>query len=85
MGLNVTSGTVLSIQELGSICSTDFTGSNYSTSGCPNYIFETTYWLGSARSSDRVWDVDAIGGVDDYDFDRDSGIGVRPVINVTIS
>ena len=85
MGLTGATGTVLSIQELGSICSTDFTGSNSSISGCPNYVYETTYWLGSAEDYDTVYSVYADCNAYASSFDIDSEYGVRPVINVPLT
>ena len=86
LGFNATNGTILSIQDLGGICNnTDFTQSNDDTSGCPSYVFETSYWLGSARDKRRVWFVDAYGNVDHRRFDDGDEIGVRPVITVSLS
>ena len=82
-GLNAINGTVLTIQELGTMCNTDFTVSNDDISGCPNYLFETSYWTSSLNSKKRVWLVLASGEV--YNDLYNLYIGVRPVINITIS
>ncbi len=84
MGLTGATGTVLSIQELGSICNYNFIDKSGSGT-CPNYIYETTYWLGSARDSDGVWGVLADGSVSNHGFGNDGDTGVRPVINVSLS
>ena len=86
MGLNVTSGTVLSVQEIGAICNnTDFTIDNSDTSGCPSFVFETSYWLGNAGIQEAIWSVYADGIV--YYIPALDAIedGVRPVINVSLS
>ena len=43
----------------------------YSTLGCPDFINSTDYWLGSAYSYQRVWDVDlATSDTVRYRFER---------------
>ena len=54
-------------------------------SGAPSFIYETSYWSGSALSTDLVWFVYSDGFfVSDYYFDAD-GYGVRPVIIISKS
>ena len=54
-------------------------------SGAPSFIYETSYWSGSANSTYIVWFVISDGFfVSDYYFDAD-GYGVRPVIIISKS
>ena len=58
--------------------------SEHSTSGCPAFINEQNYWLGSPVVEDRVW---GVGGVDsglynDGDVYYDGFYGLRPVVIV---
>ena len=83
MGLNVTNGTLLSLEELSTLCNTTITTSGNYSSQCPNYIFETTYWLGNVYDVYGVWRVRANGDVysDSY---YNGDYGVRPVITVNL-
>ena len=49
MGLNVIDGTLMSIEDAAFLCQTELPVNSRSltTTNCPNYLFETTYWLGS--------------------------------------
>ena len=85
MGLNVTSGTLLCLEDINSICNLAITKGTSLTSSCPKYIYETTYWLGSVGNYSYVWRVNADGAVGRSAFNIDSDIGVRPVINVSMS
>ena len=72
--------TVEEIEELGA------SKSNNSTSGCPDWINTTNFWLGSASSTDRVWRV--YGESSDLYvsfFSNDRIFGVRAVIDVSQS
>ena len=78
MGLNVTSGTLLSIEDLQDVCV------NYYLSNCPSYLFETTYWLGSSGRIDSVYTFASYNGLN-YESFNETFFGLRPVINVTLS
>ena len=54
-------------------------------SGAPSFIYETSYWSGSANSSNGVWRVDSNGDFDSYSYIGAYGYGVRPVIIISKS
>ena len=85
MGLDVTNGTLMSVQEFGSLCDNDNILNDNDYSYCPSYLFETTYWLGSATSDSIMWYVDADGILNYYDYYFDNYVEVRPVITVSLS
>ena len=85
MGLSVTNGTLLSLEDMSILCNTTITTDGDYQEQCPSYLFETTYWLGSAYGSDSVWLVDAHGTLN-YDlYSSDDFYGVRPVITVNLT
>ena len=49
------------------------------------WIYSTTYWSGSADSTDHVWIVDSNGYFYYSDFNYDGDFGVRPVIIISKS
>ncbi len=85
MGLDVTNGTLMSVQEFGSLCENDNILNDYDYSYCPSYLFETTYWLGSAKGNNDVWNVFADDNLISNDYSNGSSFGVRPVITVNLS
>ena len=48
------------------------------------WIYSTSYWSGSANSSNRVWNVDSNGYFGSY-YSYDNNFGVRPVIIISKS
>ena len=54
---------------------------------CPqdSFITDTSYWLGSACSYGRVWNVTSGGLFSDDDYDYGDRFGVRPVIEISTS
>ena len=85
MGLNVTNGILLSLEELSTLCNTTITKHTNYSSQCPNYIFETSYWLGNVSNDSWVWSVGADGHVGGVYFSNDYAYAVRPVITVSLS
>ena len=58
MGLNVTDATIMSLQDFGDLCEIDVSSGNcqiYDFDSCPNYIYETTYWVDGNK-----WSVESI-------------------------
>ena len=47
----------------------------------PNWVYETSYWFGSADGYNGVWGVGSIGGFTGYSFSNYS-LGLRPVITI---
>ena len=89
MGLNVTNGTLLSLEELSVLCNTSVTpifssSFEFDTRQCPNYILETTYWLGNVYRGGVMWDALAYGEVIAIEYDNVYQNGVRPVITVSL-
>ena len=58
---------------------------DYTCSGAPSFIYETSYWSGSASDANSVWIVLSDGAFDNYDYNYARGIGVRPVIIISKS
>ena len=58
---------------------------NYSCENAPTWVYETSYWLGSAVDDDRVWGVGSNGRFGSDRFYNGSSIGVRPVVVVSTS
>ena len=58
---------------------------NYSCENAPTWVYETSYWLGSASNNYSVWGVVSNGFFDDDYFNYDFGFGVRPVVVVSTS
>ena len=54
-------------------------------SGAPSFIYETSYWSGSANFTGNVWRVTSNGGFGYGYYDYAYGGGVRPVIIISKS
>ncbi len=55
--------------------------SKYSCSGAPSWVYVTSYWSGTALSSDRVWYVYSHGPLSyEYNYSYSNSFGCRPVI-----
>ena len=75
-GVNV-SGRLIKQEELVSLgCN----ASSYSCSSAPAWVYQTSYWSGSANDSYNVWDVYSNGMLYIDGFDSGFFHGVRPVI-----
>ena len=55
---------------------------NSTCKSAPSWVYETSYWLGSAGSSNRVWRVVSYGNFGYNNFYYGSGLGFRPVITI---
>ena len=58
---------------------------NYSCENAPTWVYETSYWLGSASFTYNVWGVSSSGYFGNDGFYYDNYIGVRPVVVVSTS
>ena len=81
MGLNATSGSLLSVEEVQDICHYS-TNNDYNS--CPGYLLEVAAWIGSAYNVNDVWYTAPM------EFTHtNAGInmmpGVRPLITVSLS
>ena len=83
-GLSATEGTILSLEDVSFICGTNITSTGNYSGLCPNYIFETTYWLGSVYNNYNVWYINAAGNFRTIRYSSNN-IGVRPVITILMS
>ena len=63
--------------ELG-CTSTGFCSTNGGSS--PNWIYQTSYWLGSADSNTYLWGIKTNGNAGYFNYNSSSELGVRPVI-----
>ena len=65
---------------------TDLRCSGTKCTSAPSWVYATTYWSGSARSSRYVWSVDSDGRCSFNDFYSNSNdFGCRPVITISRS
>ena len=71
------------LEGLGCIVSSDFPSGR--CSGAPSWVYSTTYWSGSARSSSSVWLVDSYGYFSSSIFSDSYDHGCRPVITISRS
>ena len=60
-------------------------GSSWSCSSEPNWVYSTTYWTASAYDAFFVWSVISDGSFRDDDYARGDAFGVRPVITISTS
>ena len=86
-GVSVT-GRLISYEEivaLGCNASTHYCDSNDNHGGtAPDWVYQTSYWLGSACNDYSVCEVNLYGGLSNYDYYSDGNLGVRPVIILEI-
>ena len=54
-------------------------------SGAPSFIYETSYWSGSARNTNSVWNVYSTGFFGSNNYSYANFFGVRPVIIISKS
>ena len=59
--------------------------SSGSCSGAPSWVYSTSYWSGSADSSDYVWIVDSRGYFYRNNYSGNYNYGCRPVITISRS
>ena len=86
MGLNVTGGTVLSIDDLTIACGSSVISAFSVQSICPSYIYETSYWLGSNSYSNYFFSVSSDANIYDTGFITGGTFaGIRPLITVSVS
>ncbi len=85
MGLNITDGRLLSLDDVRAICD-EFHGQGNNSTNCPSYLFETSYWIGNIYARpDSIYVIDPDGYVDKYSYYQNDMYGVRPVITVTLN
>ncbi|MGN1268109.1 MAG: hypothetical protein ACI4U0_01195, partial [Candidatus Aphodocola sp.] len=59
------------------------TGYSGTCEAAPNWVYSTTYWLGSAGDDYYVWRVGSDGNSDTDSFYIDIGLGLRPVVTIS--
>ena len=82
-GLSGLSGSAITKAEIFNLCGLSLYF-GYCTNTYP-WLYQTTYWSGSATSSVSACYVYSDGSVYDRDFDINYGYGVRPVIQIAAS
>ena len=82
-GIDVVEARLITNEELEGLgCSS----SSYSCSSAPSWVYATSYWSGSASSSDIVWNIYSNGYFNDnYSYDFHYNYGCRPVIIISKS
>ena len=56
---------------------------SHTCEAAPSWVYETSYWLGSAYIGDGVWYVGTNGFFSFYYFSNDRRFGLRPVITIS--
>ena len=82
LGANIEEARLITKEELETLgCSSD----DYTCSGAPEFVYKTSYWSGAAYDTNDVWYVSSYANFDTYDYDSAYFIGVRPVIEISLS
>ncbi len=83
MGVEISSARLITKTELEGLgCSSD----DYSCSSAPSWIYSTSYWSGTADNDESgVWAVFFGNFFDAPDYNYDLELGIRPVIEISIS
>ena len=82
LGVTPIEARLITYEELTSLgCSK----SSYSCGNAPSWVYATSYWAGSANSSDRVWLVTSNDRFNNDYYSRDIYRGCRPVITISKS
>ena len=82
LGVTPIEARLITYEELESLgCS----GSDKSCSEAPEWVYATTYWSGSAFSTNDVWYVNSDGSFDYSRYHNVYDYGVRPVITISKS
>ena len=74
-GLNAKNGSLLSLEDYNRLCN----------NSCPDYLYETTYWLGSMFGLSNMYYIRANGNLNKTIYNNTMNIGLRPVITITLS
>ena len=64
---------------------TDLRCSGTKCTSAPSWVYATTYWSGSAPSSDHVWSVGSSGCFSNNNYSNNNSYGCRPVITISRS
>ena len=64
---------------------TDLRCSGTKCTSAPSWVYATTYWSGSAYSTNYVWYVNSSGDFGYFNYDFGYNFGVRPVITISKS
>ena len=82
MGVDISSARLITKAELEKLgCNED----DNSCSDAPSWVYSTSYWSGSAYDTDDVWSVYSNAYFGSIDYGYDTGVGVRPVIEISES
>ena len=82
LGVTPTEARLITKEELEGLgCS----GSSYSCSGVPSWVYATSYWSGSAINNISVWTVYSHGDFNIRTCSTDNRFGCRPVITISRS
>ena len=82
LGVNIKEVRLITKEELEKLgCS----GDDHSCSEAPAWVYDTSYWTESVVDSSDVWFVNFDSGFGFCMYNYDSGLGVRPVIEIPLS
>ena len=79
LGKTSVSTSLLTVEQATSLgCDKD----NNTCESAPSWVYETSYWLGSASNYSYVWRVESGGDFGGINFGSDDDLGFRPVITI---
>ena len=82
IGANIEEARLITKEELETLgCSSD----DRTCSGAPEFVYKTSYWSGSAYDAFNVLLVNSYGFPDINNYTIVDGLGVRPVIEISVS
>ena len=81
-GIDIVSARLITKEEL---LSEEIGCTTSSCSGAPSFIYASSYWVGSAYSTIRIWTVSSSNSLTNYSYESVERHGVRPVIVVSKS
>ena len=82
LGATVIESRLIKYEELVSLgCKND----DFSCTNTFEWVYSTSYWVGSVRDSKYTYRVLSMGQFGVRDYNRDDRAGVRPVISIAIS
>ena len=80
LGVTPSEARLITYEEL-----TNLGCSGSSCSSAPSWVYATSYWSGSATSSNYVWGVFSNGYFSNFRYSTDDDFGCRPVITISRS
>lgn len=81
MGVTIKEARLLRVEEAYTLgCGNGTLNCKNSPANAPSWVYETSYWLGSACESKKIWRITSSGDFHCTNYSGDGFSGVRPVI-----